>query len=163
MTIIRLTSVLAVFFFLSLAVLAQAEEWDSFGYRSFWEEATPSQVRECLSKGADPNEKFMDRETALHYAASYSDDPEVVKVLINAGADLYARTGGGVGGATPLHWAVWNNRSPSVAAVVQVLLDAGADIAARDNFGDSPFDWIHDESPLIGTELYWTLRRYGSE
>ena len=163
MTIVRLTSVLVVLVFVSVAVLARAEEWDSFSYRSFWEEATPSQVRECLSKGVDPNEKFMDRETALHYAASYSDDPEVVRVLINAGADLYARTVGGVGGATPLHWAVWNNTSPSVVAVVQVLLDAGADIAARDNFGDSPFDWIHDDSPLIGTEVYRILRKYGSK
>ena len=64
-------------------------------------------------------------------AASYNENAAVVQALLDAGADLEARTEYGV---TPLMLAASNNES----SVVQALLDAGADLEARDVFGNKP-------------------------
>jgi ankyrin repeat protein len=112
-------------------------------------------VRALLERGADPNAQAVYGETALMLA-----DPDVVGILVEAGADVDARNGtgrtalisatdvdkvrallaagadvdrAGSDGATPLINAV-TNRFPS-AELVRVLLDAGADVNARDGSG----------------------------
>lgn len=61
--------------------------------------------------------------TLLH-AAAIGDQPEVVRWLVAAGADVQA--GGGYDHAPPLHAAAWRNNAAAAAA----LLDRGAEIDA---------------------------------
>ncbi|KAF5630133.1 serine threonine kinase [Fusarium sp. NRRL 52700] len=110
-------------------------------------------VFHLLECGADPSVASNERTTPLHFLSSFDDGdiPEVCRRLIEAGADLEARskaghryrqgldsTYGDVDG-TPLTWAVAaNNR-----VAVQTLVTAGADpfdlpgleISYSDTFG----------------------------
>jgi cytohesin len=113
-------------------------------------------VRLLLSGGADPNLANQNTgETALHSClskpegdVSAADRFEVVKLLIEAGADPNRRTIPGAPtpnywrdvrtrGETPLH------RAAAYADVdtIQLLLKAGADKTIRDAGGDSPQTW----------------------
>ena len=65
--------------------------------------------------------------TPLHFAAAHSDSPDVVKALLDSGANIEAREE--QVGATPLHAAAQSSKSPDV---VKALLDAEANIEARD-------------------------------
>ena len=77
----------------------------------------------------------------LHYAADgYLESPNwdaqrqvrMIKVLLDAGADLHARD---KNGATPLHRAVRTRCS----AAAKCLLDAGGDLTLRNKPGSTPF------------------------
>ena len=70
------------------------------------------------------NAKNNHGSTALH-----GGGPDVVALLVEAGADVNARTKNGF---TPLHFA-------RTAAEVNALLGAGADLLARDDRGLTPF------------------------
>lgn len=89
--------------------------------------ATPVQVADLLDQGADVNAQDDGfGRTPLHVAAGWSDDPAVLDLLLDRGADigaveLYDRT--------PLHVAARRNRNPAIA---QALLDRGADLEAVD-------------------------------
>ena len=69
---------------------------------------------------------------ALFHASSIGT-PAAVRELIDAGADVNARTGSG---NTPLHMAVFSNPNPRV---VKVLIEAGANVDARNAEGHHPF------------------------
>ena len=77
--------------------------------------------------------------------------PEGVRAALDAGADLEARTEGGL---TPLMYAARYNENPEV---VQVLLDAGADATAKNGRGEIAWDLIQDNEALKGTKAYWRL------
>ena len=104
-----------------------------------------------LKAGADPAVRDQFGWTPLHRAASEGDAGDII-VLLKAGADPGARTG--YDGWTPLHYAARNGH----AGVITALLEAGADPGARDKDGRAPLDLIPEESPLIGTSAYWTLK-----
>ncbi|MCY3538150.1 MAG: ankyrin repeat domain-containing protein [Cyanobacteria bacterium MAG IRC4_bin_6] len=87
--------------------------------------------------------------TPLHVAAD-SETLEVIKVLVDGGADLNARNEDGL---TPLHVAT-QERNPEV---VKMLLDAGADPKARDSEGRIPVELMPSDCPLRGTDVYWRL------
>ena len=80
-------------------------------------------VRALLEEGADPNFARGDGLTALH-AAARGGHPEVVEVLVGAGAATGATTR--IGDYTPLHLAGGGGH----AAAVGALLEAGADPGA---------------------------------
>ena len=69
-------------------------------------------------------------ETPLHRAC-YNGHLDVVRVLLEAGADLHATDNGG---RTPLHRACDNGHLD----VVRVLFEAGADLHATDDGGRTP-------------------------
>jgi ankyrin repeat protein len=78
--------------------------------------------------------------TALHLATDwpgyFPNGPEVVGLLLAAGADPNVRTTGGPTPETPLHWAA----SSDDADVAEVLVAAGADVEAPGGSIGSPLD-----------------------
>jgi len=79
-------------------------------------------VRSALARRADVNVPQIDGTTALHWAVD-RDDPEMVDLLIRAGAKVTARTREGV---LPLQLAAINGS----ARMVDRLLKAGAEVNA---------------------------------
>jgi uncharacterized protein len=104
-------------------------------------------ARALIAAGAPVEGELGVPETPLITAASYGD-PEVARVLIDAGADVEARAaddaGGVPGGTALLHAAVFG-----MTSVVDVLIASGAQVhsieeaaAAGDISG-----WLDDETP----------------
>ena len=85
-------------------------------------------VRSLLRQGADANAAEGDGLSTLHWAAR-SGEPEIAKMLLDAGATVDATTRNGA--YTPLHEA----SKAGNASVARVLLEAGADPAARTTAG----------------------------
>ncbi|MDR1491766.1 MAG: ankyrin repeat domain-containing protein [Planctomycetaceae bacterium] len=71
--------------------------------------------------------------TPIHAAAT-NPDVNVIKLLVNRGADIHLKN---TQGATPLYWAAKN---PNLE-VVKFLVEQGADIQANDNGGETPLDY----------------------
>lgn len=78
-------------------------------------------------------------ETPLHLAAQRQD---VVKILLEAGADVHAQD---TEGYTPLHWAS--------AAATELLLAAGAEVNARNVAGLTPLHTLYGEDPTVAEVL----------
>lgn len=89
----------------------------------------PQRVLALLKDGADPNSQ-LNYGAPINLAAALGP-PEIVVVLLDAGADPRMR---GFGGASPLHAAVLS-RQPEI---IKILLDRGAEINALDNLGRTP-------------------------
>ena len=88
-------------------------------------------VQSLLAGNADVNAAQGDGTTALHWAA-YRDDLEMARMLVEAGADLNARTR--VGELTALFLAARNGN----AAMLYLLLEAGDDANAAGTTGTTP-------------------------
>ena len=84
-----------------------------------------------------------EQRTPLHSAAQWNADPEVVELLVQAGADIRARTESGY---SALDLAVLHNGNP---AVLEALVRAGADVNAPDRFGRTPLHRAAQESPVV--------------
>jgi ankyrin repeat protein len=78
--------------------------------------------------------------TPLHVVADwpgyFPDGPEVVRILIAAGADPNVRNPGKQFAETPLHWAA----SSDDVDVARALIDGGADVEAADGSIGTPLD-----------------------
>ena len=105
---------------LSLAVQSFAQGCESWNTAWFFESATPAEVRGCLEAGADVNEQSR-LLTPLHYAAQFSDDPAIIRILVEAGAEVNAWGGHDL---TPLRVAAMHSTNP---AIIRALVAAGAD------------------------------------
>jgi ankyrin repeat protein len=81
-------------------------------------------VQLLLKRGAVPSAESLSEAVTFGY-------PEIVKSLIDAGADATITEGSGI---NLVHWATITNRS----AVIPILLAAKADIDATDDFGFTP-------------------------
>ena len=86
-------------------------------------QADKASVRALLQQQVDVNVSEPDGTTALHWAA-HGDDPEILQLLIRAGANVNASNDYGV---TPLSLACLTGN----AATVDALLKAGGDPEAR--------------------------------
>ncbi len=87
-----------------------------------------------IHAGADANAVYhRSLETPLSHA-SRRGDYDVVKALLDAGADVNAKD---AEGCTPLHWAAREGHE----AVVKALITAGADANAKNANGDTPSDY----------------------
>jgi len=82
--------------------------------------------------------------------AAQGDAPDAIAALLAGGAAPNARR---EEGWTPLHTAVEGRALDAIAA----LLHARADAGLRNANGQLPFDLIADDSPLVGTDVYWRL------
>ena len=86
-----------------------------------------------LERGADVNTRRNDHWTPLH-AASYSGNVEIVRLLLDHGADPEANAEGDMG-EKPLHQVSYSKyRSPEDGVrVAQLLLEHGVDVNTRRN------------------------------
>lgn len=87
--------------------------------------------------------------TPLHEAAADNSNPEVVELLIAAGAELHAagdleRHDEPAG--TPLHWAASMNPD---ATVLELLVRAGADVNAPGGSGRTPLHMAALRNPVV--------------
>ena len=122
-------------------------------------------VEALLEGGADPNTPGMNGLTPLHEAVSFEEftdfpqaprDPAVVVRLLDAGANIHART---KWGGTPLHVAASTDAHPYVSEMIELLLDRGADPANRNSAGQTAADLAENNPELRGTSVHARLRR----
>lgn len=90
------------------------------------------QIQQQLKNGEDPDQTDELRETPLHHAVR--KDPEIVKILINTGADTNRRNTGGI---TPMMLAAGAGKED----IVELLKKGGANPGIRDYRGFSVYDW----------------------
>ena len=121
---------------LQAAVKSAGQDCNLWNTKRYFQAAPPSSVVACLGTGSNPRAKDAAGITPLHRAAGYNENPAVIQVLLDAGADLEAQHDEGY---TPLRWAInpkyWDQGGNPNLSVIQTLLDAGADTEARDNYG----------------------------
>ncbi len=86
------------------------------------------------------------------FDAIYWSDPEIVRLLVEAGADVNAAEGSG--GNTPLHEAVAQGNGE----IVKILVAAGADVNAEGFMGHTPLTLAAEEG---ATEIMRILLRPG--
>ena len=115
-------------------------------------------VKAMLNAGASPKKKFREWQGPLHIAAHFNNKPDVVRLLLDAGADPNRtvrynmpetpRHGMGRGNVTPLHVAAAYNDSP---AVIDTLVKHGADLEARDKWKYTPLHHAahSNENPAV--------------
>ena len=118
----KLCILLSILIFKSGIVYAS----DNFFNEDWWKTATVEDVKAEIANGADVNAKDkLTEQSVLTFAAQFNQNPEIMKVLINAGADV-------------------NNGFIDVTETVQkpevirVLLDAGADVNTQEVYGFTP-------------------------
>lgn len=134
----------------SLALTPAQTPCDGWTTPEFWRAVDPATVRECISRGDGVNDRSPLRNaTPLHWAAAKSDDPEVVGVLVEAGASLEALSREG---RTPLHFAA---RSNGNLEVLRALLRYEPDVYARNPEGRTPLHLaaLFNDNPDVVEEL----------
>ncbi len=103
-------------------------------------------IRSLLRDGADVNAAQGDGMTALHWAA-IDDDPDMVSVLLYAGANTEARTR--LGSYTPLHLAAQRAN----AAALGALVSGGARIDTRTSNGTTALHFAAASGSAEAVEL----------
>jgi ankyrin repeat protein len=91
------------------------------------------------------NETSKNKVTALHLAAATDFFP-AVKLLIEHGADVNARTSTGF---TPLHWAASKNAVDSI----ELLLANGSDVNAKARSNITPLHWAASKGSVDAVKL----------
>lgn len=138
-------------------------------FLSLCEKGTPAELEAAVKEGANLGALDQYGKTPLMRAARSNPNPDSIRILIAAGADLHAKNSFGAGvlayavdnpnteilrifldagldvneatprGATPLMFAAGSTPNPEALAVVTLLLEAGADLHARDKDGLTAF------------------------
>lgn len=135
----------------SLSVAPAQSPCDGWTTREFWRTADTATVGACLALGHGVGDRSSFNDgTPLHLAAGFSDDPDVIGLLIDAGASLEdalppARR-------TPLHWAARYNQS---VEVLRALLEYDPNIYAVNGRGRTPLHLaaLYNDHPAIVEEL----------
>ena len=94
---------------------------------------TPEAIKTLIENGADVNEPRDDGQTPLHIAAWQSNDPEVFRVLFNAGAQIDPI---GYPNHTPFEYILQKNN----IELVRLFIDAGVDVRRVSNMGRTPLE-----------------------
>ncbi len=134
----------------SPALTRARTQCDGWTTEEFWRAVDPATVRGCIFRGYSVNDRSPFRNaTPLHWAAAESDDPEVVRMLVEAGASLEAVSSDG---RTPLHFAARSNGSREV---LRALLRYEPDVYARNPEGRTPLHLaaLWNDNPDVVEEL----------
>ena len=178
----RLRNLLVVWSILALASQGLAQGCEGWNTSVFFLAVTPAEVRACLATGADVNARaaVLDH-TPLHLAVRFNNNPAIIEVLLDAGADATARD---LSGNTPWDYARdreglkgsdayrrlseaqavaadctgWNTREffeSATSELVAVCLTAGAEVNARDRHDITPLHWAAqlNDNPAVTTAL----------
>jgi len=90
-------------------------------------------ILKALKRGADINGRDEDgRPPLIHAILAEDADPEIVRLLIDNGADVNLKDYGQEW--TALHFAARDRQ----AEIVDILIASGAEIDAQDKFGNTP-------------------------
>lgn len=89
-------------------------------------------IRILALHGANVRNRDLKGHTSVHAAARYSNNVDVLEVLLEIGADIHATRAGT--GETPLCAAAYENNF----TVARWLIEKGADINYRDRTGETP-------------------------
>ncbi|WP_420634377.1 ankyrin repeat domain-containing protein [Candidatus Palauibacter sp.] len=147
-----MTTLLTLPVLTSLSLTLAQSPCEGWTTPEFWEAVDPATVRECLSYGYSVDDRSPFKNTTpLHLAAAFSDDPEVISVLIEAGAILEAYSAPHEA-RTPLHYAARSSGNPEV---LRRLLQYGADVYAKNPVGRTPLHLaaLYNDHPAIVAEL----------
>lgn len=110
----------------------------------------PEIVSTLLDAGADVSAEYDgDGIQAIHKAGKCAKNPDTVRLLLVAGADVNARS---ASGWTPLHHAASSNVNPEI---VRVFIDAGAAVNVRDIYNFTPLHTaaLHSDTLDVLREL----------
>lgn len=165
------TSFSGIVLSISLAFHADASP-DCIGWErsDYYESAVRQDVEDCLESGVvgvddqfevslptflpdqptdQPDSRVPEEQgqnaTPLHMAAGFSSRTDVIKVLIEHGADVSALDSSG---ASPLHWAAALNENPEI---IHTLLALGADVTQVNQSGESAWQLAKPNPDLRGT------------
>jgi hypothetical protein len=92
-----------------------------------------AEARAALLAGASPNARSGRRCEPVLFSAVFGGDAQIVKLLLDKGADVMARD---EFSSTPLHLAAGRGLWP----IVEILIRKGAELEARDGLGHTPLD-----------------------
>ena len=87
--------------------------------QNFWARVSVATASNCLNSVSNFDVKDENGSTPLHYAALNFENPNILSLLLDAGANINAMNDIG---STPLHWAAQTDNSE----IITILLDAGA-------------------------------------
>ena len=132
-------------------------EFVSWLTENFWSNADAVAVRAELDAGADPQARDGAGRTALHVATEVSDDPGVIELLLDTGADPEAPVAFS-DGEHPLHTAAVRS-DPGFA---EVLLERGADVDGTDANDRTPLHVAALHSGWSGTDVLELLLSWGA-
>lgn len=113
-----------------------------------------------LTLGANPNMAGLDGMPVLHYAVVNGANADVVRKLIDAGAEVNAVDGYG---NTPLHYIVTRNCDDDVIRVLNILLHNGADPRKKNVYGETPYQIAARKlANNVNSRVMWTIRSYAT-
>ena len=112
---------------------SKCREWLT---EKFFRRATVATVAARLDAGASPLARTPHNSgsTALHLAARFSANPDVIEALLEAWPDVEVRD---LEGSTLLHSAL-HSTATSEPAVIEALLAAGAEVNVRGDASQTP-------------------------
>ena len=115
---------------------------NNFLNKDWWKTATLEDVKKELKNGANVNAASDEDTTALMFAALFNQNPEVIKTLIDEGADVNAKN---KDGSTALMLANLN-QDPEV---IKTLINEGTDVNAKNKSGGTAlmFAALHQKNP----------------
>ena len=115
-------------------------------------DSSPEEIQERLSEGIDVNEKNHNGMTALMNAAMHNDNPEVIRVLVGAGAKVNSVNMNSSGNTALIFAAMYNTPD-----VLKALLDNEADITITNADGKIAYDFAQNNEKLKDSDVISAL------